>query len=67
MVINSNIPLTTFCPVPEMMVYLPVPKGVVLNRRSRPFAHHQRPIIEEAVEQWLRDDVITIARRQPSQ
>jgi hypothetical protein len=61
MVINNSIPLTSFCPLPEMMVYLPVPKGVVLNRRSRHFAYNQRPIIDEAVEKWLRDDVITLA------
>lgn len=50
MVINSSIPRTSFCPVPEMMVYLPLPKGVVLSRRSHSFAYHQRPIIDEAVE-----------------
>ncbi|KAG0240139.1 hypothetical protein BG011_003751, partial [Mortierella polycephala] len=26
MVINGNIPPTSFCPVPEMKVFLPVPK-----------------------------------------
>ncbi|KAI8596452.1 hypothetical protein EDD21DRAFT_285905, partial [Dissophora ornata] len=61
MVINASIPLTSFCPVPKMEVFLPVPFGVVLSRRSRTFAYHQRPILDEAMDKWLQDDVITLA------
>ena len=44
-----------------MKVFLPVPRGVVLNRRSRTFAYRQRPILDEAVNKWLKDDGITLA------
>lgn len=35
---NSLIPKSSSCPVPEMKVFLPVPKGTVLFRRPRPYA-----------------------------
>ena len=58
---NAEIPKESFCPVPEMKVYLPVPKDIVLYRRSRPFAERQRSILDETIEKWSRDDVITLA------
>jgi hypothetical protein len=58
---NGKIPLTSFCPVPEMEVRLPVPDDITLNRRSRVFPHSQRPILDDAVSRWLEDDVITLA------
>ncbi|KAF8943504.1 hypothetical protein BGZ46_006492, partial [Entomortierella lignicola] len=61
LVINEKIPLSSHCPIPEMKVFLPVPKGTVLYRRSRNFAYYQRPILDEAIEKWLQDDVIALA------
>jgi len=61
MAVNKAIPITSFCPLPEMMVFLPVPKDVVLYRRSRTFAYHQKPILDETVRKWLEEDVITLA------
>jgi len=58
---NESIPASSFCPVPEMKVYLPVPEKTILFRRSRHFAEAQRPILDEAVERWLKDGVITLA------
>jgi len=58
---NARIPSTSFCPIPEMKVFLPVPEGITLNRRSRVFAQSQRPILDDAVDRWLQDDVITLA------
>ncbi|KAG0284399.1 hypothetical protein BGZ98_005935, partial [Dissophora globulifera] len=58
---NAEIPKESYCPVPEMKVYLPVPKDVVLYRRSRPFAERQKSILDETVEKWSHDDVITLA------
>jgi hypothetical protein len=58
---NGKIPATSFCPVPEMEVRLPVPDNITLNRRSRVFAHSQRPVLDDAVARWLEDDVITLA------
>lgn len=58
---NEKIPASSHCPVPEMKVYLKVPEGVELFRRSRTFAHAQKPILDDAVATWLKDDVITLA------
>jgi len=58
---NGKIPKTSHCPVPEMKVYLPVPDNVELNRRSRVFPYSQRPILDDAINRWLDDDVITLA------
>lgn len=58
---NGRIPKTSHCPVPEMKVFLQVPEGVQLYRRPRVFAASQLPILDEAVESWLQDDVIMIA------
>jgi hypothetical protein len=58
---NGKIPKTSFCPIPEMKVFLPVPEDVTLNRRSRVFPYSQRPILDEAIARWLEDDVITLA------
>ena len=44
-----------------MKVCLKVPEGVQLFRRSRTFAHAQRPILDDAVDAWLKDDVIALA------
>ena len=58
---NAEIPISSHCPVPEMKVYLQVPEGVELFRRPRAFAHAQMPILDDAVEKWIKDDVITLA------
>ena len=58
---NAKIPKASYCPVPEMKVYLDVPPGVTLFRRPRSFAAAQMPILDEAVKTWLEDDVITLA------
>ncbi|KAF9176180.1 hypothetical protein BGZ51_001466, partial [Haplosporangium sp. Z 767] len=58
---NAMIPKTSHCPVPEMKVRLPVPEDIQLYRRPRVFAASQIPILDEAVETWLKDDVITLA------
>lgn len=57
---NSLIPKSSSCPVPEMKVFLPVPKGTVLFHRPCPYAERQQPIVDETVNKWLNDDVITL-------
>jgi hypothetical protein len=59
--LNAKIPNTSHCTIPEMKVYLPVPDDVTLYRRPKVFAASQMPILDEAVENWLKDDVITLA------
>lgn len=38
---NENIPKQSFCPVPEMKVFLPVPEGTVVHHHSCEFAYAQ--------------------------
>jgi len=58
---NTQIPHSSHCPIPEMKVSLEVPKGTVLFRRPRIFAHAQQPIFDERVNKWIQDGVITKA------
>ncbi|KAF9552660.1 hypothetical protein EC968_000487, partial [Mortierella alpina] len=58
---NGNIPTKSHCPVKEMKVFLPVPKGTIVHRRARPIPYAQRPIVDETVEAWLKSDVIALA------
>lgn len=58
---NAQIPKSSHCPVPEMKVNLLTPEGTVLYRRLRPYAEKQNSILDEAIQQWLKDDVITLA------
>ena len=44
-----------------MKVNLPIPEGTVLYRRPRPYAEKQNSILDEAIQQWLKDDAITLA------
>jgi len=55
---NTQIPHSSHCPIPEMKVSLEVPKGTVLFRRPRIFAHAQQPIFDEQVNKWIQDGVI---------
>lgn len=41
---NKLIPKPSYCPIPEMKVNLPVPKGTVLLRSPRPYAQKQHTI-----------------------
>lgn len=55
---NAAIPLDSYCPVPEMKVYLPVPERTTIHRRQRLFAEH---IVDEQVQKWLDEGIITTA------
>ncbi|GJJ76348.1 hypothetical protein EMPS_08707 [Entomortierella parvispora] len=44
-----------------MKVFLAVPEGVELYTRPRVFAASQVPILDAAVEAWIKDDVIMLA------
>ncbi|KAG0195837.1 hypothetical protein BGX28_000535, partial [Mortierella sp. GBA30] len=58
---NAEVPRNSYCPVPEMLVRLPVPKGTTVFRKPRPFAEQQMHIFDEQVAKWLADEVITLA------
>ena len=58
---NANIPSTTFCNIPESVVELPTPEGVTSYHRQYPIPFKLRPVIDAAVEKWLKDGVIVKA------
>jgi hypothetical protein len=58
---NTKIPHSSHCPLPEIKVALEVPKGTVLFRRPRVFAHEQQSIFDEQIDKWIKDEVITKA------
>lgn len=58
---NVNMPTSSHCPIPEMKVNLPVPEGTVVYRRPCPYAQIQNSILNEAIEKWIRNHVITLA------
>ncbi|KAG0299187.1 hypothetical protein BGZ98_010264 [Dissophora globulifera] len=50
---NKAIPKTSYCPLEDMKVYLPVRKGKSLYRRPRIFAETQQPIFDEQIKKWI--------------
>ncbi|GJJ71586.1 hypothetical protein EMPS_03936 [Entomortierella parvispora] len=58
---NAQIPLDSYCTLPEMHVFLDVPEGTTIYRRPRTFAEQQQHIFDEQVDKWLKDGVITLA------
>ncbi|GJJ75097.1 hypothetical protein EMPS_07455 [Entomortierella parvispora] len=58
---NAQIPLDSYCTLPEMHVFLDVPDGTTIYRRPRTFAEQQQHIFDEQVDKWLKDGVITLA------
>jgi transposase InsO family protein len=58
---NKNIPMNSHCPVPEMNVYLPIPKDKPLYRRPKQFAEQQMAIFDEQIEKWLKEEIISPA------
>lgn len=58
---NAAIPLDSYCPVPEMKVYLPIPSGTVIHRRQRPFAEQQQQIVDDTVHRWLNEGIVCSA------
>lgn len=58
---NANIPSTTFCNISESIVELPTPDGVTSYHRQYPIPFKLRPVIDAAVQKWLKDGVIVKA------
>ena len=51
----------TFCTIPESMVELPIPKDKQIYVRQYPIPHTLIPIMDECVEKWKKDGVVTPA------
>ena len=56
---NEKIPTNTFCTHPDAVVYLDTPDDAAGYRSQYPIADTLKPKVQETVEKWLRDGVIT--------
>ena len=51
----------TFCTIPESVVELPIPEDKQIYIQQYSIPHSLIPIMDEGVEQWKKDSVITQA------
>ncbi|EIE78622.1 hypothetical protein RO3G_03326 [Rhizopus delemar RA 99-880] len=58
---NAKIPLTSSCEIPEAIVALDTVPGQKAYRAPYPIANAHIPTVQKQVDDWLRDEVITIA------
>ena len=58
---NISIPKDTFCTVPESIVKLNTTEGKVANVRQYPIPFKLMPVLQEAIDKWLKDGTITKA------
>ncbi|KAI9243021.1 hypothetical protein BDA99DRAFT_566948 [Phascolomyces articulosus] len=56
---NALILKDSFCPLPQAVITLPTPPNVICYRKQFNIAYKQQPIINEAIEKWLKEGVIT--------
>jgi hypothetical protein len=55
---NKNIPMSSSCPLPESIVYLPTERGMTAYRRQYPIPHALRPVLDKQVKEWLETGTI---------
>jgi len=55
---NKKIPKDSFCTLPESVVHLRTPEGVSAWKREYKFPHFHEPIVQEAIDEWLRNGTI---------
>jgi transposase InsO family protein len=58
---NQMLPVSQLCPLPEAMVHVSTPPGKIFYRRQYPLPQSLLPLVQEAVDQWHKDGVITPA------
>ena len=58
---NLSIPKDSFCTVPESIVHLPTSQGSTTYQRQYPIPFKLRPLIDEAIQNWLMEGTITRA------
>lgn len=60
--INQSIPVTSSCPLPESIVYLPTKEGATAYRRQYPIPYALRPVLDKQVKEWLETGTIIRSR-----
>ena len=56
---NSAISPLEPCPLEMAIVRLDTPEGRVTHKRQFPIAERMRPVLQEAIDQWLEEGVVT--------
>ncbi|KAG1439575.1 hypothetical protein G6F56_012254 [Rhizopus delemar] len=56
---NKEIPLNTFCTHPDAVIYLDTPEEATGYRSQYPIADTLKPKVQETVEKWLSQGIIT--------
>jgi hypothetical protein len=55
---NQDIPITSFCTIPESVVELNTKEGATAYHRQYPIAHSLRPVLDKQIEEWLQAGTI---------
>lgn len=56
---NESIPFGTFCTHPDAIVYLDTPESAACYKSQYPIADMLKPKVQETVEKWLSEGIIT--------
>ena len=55
---NEEIPITSFCTVPESVVRLPTKEGATAFQRQYPIPHTLKPVLQTQIDEWLKSGTI---------
>ena len=55
---NKQVPLSSLCPLPEALVSIPTPEGVVCYRKQYEIPHKAKEAVEAQIQQWLKNRTI---------
>jgi hypothetical protein len=58
---NALIDIHHLCPLPSAVIHIDTPPGQTFYRRQYPLPQTLLPLVQEAVDKWHRDGVITLA------
>ncbi|KAG1444948.1 hypothetical protein G6F56_010095 [Rhizopus delemar] len=50
---NQQVPITSFCTVPESVISLPTKEGATAYRRQYSIAHHLQPVLDKQIKEWV--------------
>ena len=50
---NQQVPITSFCSVPESVISLPTKEGATAFKRQYNIAHHLKPVLDKQIKAWV--------------
>lgn len=63
---NKRIPMSSSCPLPESIVYLPTERGATAYRRQYPIPHALKPVLDKQIKEWLETGTIVKSKTNTS-